>query len=356
MNESQSDNIAQPAGGSDNGPSAQARESGWLARLKASLGLVSDRSLRASLETALEQPERLSTAFSPEERLMLLNILGFRELRVEDVMVPRADIIACEENVLISDLMKLFHTAGHSRIPVYRAVVDDPRGMVHIKDLMGWITGRAANGRRRAAPASAAKPGGAARGGARPPKRAKLDFERVDVTRTLGEARIVRPVLFVPPSMPAVDLLVKMQSTRVHLALVVDEYGGTDGLVSIEDLVEEIVGDIEDEHDPANAPRIERNEDGDYIADARLPIEDFSALIGRDPALCAYDEDIDTLGGLVFTLLGRVPARGEVVTDPGGLEFEVLDADPRRIKKLKVVVRRPGAAESRAPVGEGEGK
>ena len=128
MNESQSDNIAQPAGGSDNGPSAQARESGWLARLKASLGLVSDRSLRASLETALEQPERLSTAFSPEERLMLLNILGFRELRVEDVMVPRADIIACEENVLISDLMKLFHTAGHSRIPVYRETLDDPRG------------------------------------------------------------------------------------------------------------------------------------------------------------------------------------------------------------------------------------
>lgn len=249
-------------------------------------------------------------------------------------MVPRADIIACEENVRISELMQLFRSAGHSRVPVYRETLDDPRGMVHIKDLMSWITTRAANGRRRTQ---------AQNGTPKPARRGKIDLDRVDVDMSLAAARIVRPVLFVPPSMPAVDLLVKMQSTRVHLALVVDEYGGTDGLVSIEDLVEEIVGDIEDEHDPANAPRIERTEEGDYIADARYAIEDFCALIGCDPGLADYGDEVDTLGGLVFTLLGRVPARGEVVSDTHGLEFEVLDADPRRIKKLKVVVRLAGA-------------
>lgn len=347
MNDDRQQDDHPPSSPAHDTPAGPPRENGWLARLKASLGLVSDQSLRENLETALERPESLSAAFSPEERLMLLNILGFRELRVEDVMVPRADIIACEENVRVSELMQLFRSAGHSRIPVYHETLDDPRGMVHIKDLMSWITSRAANGRRRAPQPDDARPA--------PKKRGAIDLERVDISKTLAAARIVRPVLFVPPSMPAVDLLVKMQSTRVHLALVVDEYGGTDGLVSIEDLVEEIVGDIEDEHDPANAPLIERTEEGDYIADARYAIEDFSTLIERDPGLADYGDDVDTLGGLVFTLLGRVPVRGEVVSDPNGLEFEVLDADPRRIKKLKVVVRPPGAgpAGAAAPAAGG---
>lgn len=310
----------------------RSRDAGWIARLKAALGLASDETFRRDLATALEAPERTATAFSPEERLMLLNILGFRELRIDDVMVPRADIIACDERVRIGELMDIFRTAGHSRIPVYRETLDDPVGMVHIKDLMSWITARARRPRRGNAKADAVKKtDGCA-----------LDLARVDVGKPLSSAKIIRPVLFVPPSMPAVDLLVKMQATRIHLALVVDEFGGTDGLVSIEDLVEEIVGDIEDEHDPANAPQIKPTGDGGYIADARLPIEDLRILVGHDLAIAEEDEDVDTIGGLVFSALGRVPVRGEIVAYPGGLEFEVLDADPRRIKKLKFYVARPG--------------
>ena len=332
MNESQSDNIAQPAGGSDNGPSAQARESGWLARLKASLGLVSDRSLRASLETALEQPERLSTAFSPEERLMLLNILGFRELRVEDVMVPRADIIACEENVLISDLMKLFHTAGHSRIPVYRETLDEPIGMVHIKDVMNAITKGATLSKAELAARKTPVPGG-------------LDLKRFRLNRTLASTRIVRKMLFVPPSMPALDLLAQMQATRIHMAIVIDEYGGTDGLVTIEDLMEEIVGDIEDEHDNDDETMIRTAADGSLVVDARMPIEEISEETGIAFDAHEASDEIDTLGGLVFTLVGRIPVRGELIPYSENVELEVVDADPRRIKRLKIHRRSPKSGQ-----------
>ena len=320
----------------------QRREAGWLARLKNSLGLVTDRSLRESLETALEKPEHLSAAFSPEERLMLLNILGFRELRIDDVMVPRADIIACEERVPIGELLKVFRSAGHSRIPIYRETLDEPIGMVHIKDLMSWITARAQNGRRRSR-GSSADSGSNHKPSAAP----ELDLQKVDFSKPLSAAKIIRPALFVPPSMPAIDLLVKMQATRIHLALVVDEYGGTDGLVSIEDLVEEIVGDIEDEHDLAHAPRIEPTEDGGYVADARFSIEDLREMIGRDLGLSAVEDEVDTLGGLVFSHLGRIPVRGEIVTYNSELEFEVLDADPRRIKKLKLFINAPGETRKR---------
>ncbi|MDP2619365.1 MAG: hemolysin family protein [Hyphomicrobiales bacterium] len=319
------------------------RETGWLARLKSSLGLVSDQTLRESLETALERPEHLSAAFSPEERLMLLNILGFRELRIEDVMVPRADIIACEERVQIGKLLRIFRSAGHSRIPVYRETLDDPTGMVHIKDLMSWMTEQAQKGRRRARGAAA----GTSEAERKPTADAGLDLRGIDFSKPLTSAEVIRPVLFVPPSMPAVDLLVKMQTTHIHLALVVDEYGGTDGLVSIEDLVEEIVGEIEDEHDLAHAARIEPTEDGGYIVDARFPIEDFREKMGRDLGLTAAEEEVDTLGGLVFSELGRIPVRGEIVTYNDHLEFEVLDADPRRIKKLKVFIQEPGEARKR---------
>jgi CBS domain containing-hemolysin-like protein len=318
------------------------REAGWLTRLKNSLGLVSDLTLRESLETALEKPEHLSAAFSPEERLMLLNILGFRELRIEDVMVPRADIIACEEGEQIGKLLKTFRSAGHSRIPVYRETLDDPVGMVHIKDLMAWMTARAQNGRRR--PKAAAGTSADAR---KPAADGGFDLRRIDFAKPLSSAKVIRPVLFVPPSMPAVDLLVQMQATRIHLALVVDEYGGTDGLVSIEDLVEEIVGEIEDEHDATQTAQIEPTEDGGYIVDARFSIEDFRAMIGRDLGLAAAEEDIDTLGGLVFSELGRIPVRGEIVAYNDRIEFEVLDADPRRIKKLKVFVKAPGETRTR---------
>lgn len=348
-----------PAGsGAATGEEVQRRRDlGWLARLRASLGLGPDVSLRQSLETALEQPGQVAAAFSPEERLMLLNILGFRELRVEDVMVPRADIISVEQGVMLGELLTIFRRAGHSRIPVYRDTLDDPVGMVHIKDLMSWLTQQAANGRRQRGTATPATPADAGAKAGPAKKAAGVDLARIDLGRSLVSAKIMRPVLFVPASMPAVDLLVKMQATRNHMALVIDEYGGTDGLATIEDLVEEIVGDIEDEHDPSNEVKIEPVEDGGYIADARFAIEDFRALIGQDLGLSDAEEDVDTLGGLVFSLLGRIPVRGEIVTYPGGLEFEVLDADPRRIKRLKVFVKAPPPRKRRGRKGDdGEGK
>ena len=326
------------------------RDAGWLVRLKAALGLGPDVSIRQSLETALEHPGPMTAVFSPEERLMLLNILGFRQLRIEDVMVPRADIIAVDETTELGDLLRIFEKAGHSRIPTYRDTLDDPSGMVHIKDLMGFVTRQGRHGRvAQRASTPPAPPDAAA-----PPRvaPASLDLGKVDLGKTLSSTKLVRPVLFVPPSMPAVDLLVQMQATRIHMALVVDEYGGTEGLVSIEDLVEEIVGDIEDEHDPAEDAQIVASEDGSYIADARAMIEDFRELIGKDLGLSEVEEDVDTLGGLVFSLLGRIPVRGEIVTYPGGLEFEVLDADPRRVKRLKVHLRDAPAERKRRRGGE----
>ena len=333
-------NVPTPDSDAQSEERSERREPGWLSRFKAALGLASDVSLRASLETALEHPGSMAQVFSPEERLMLINILGFRQLRVEDVMVPRADIIAIDETVTIADLLRVFEKAGHSRIPTYRETLDDPTGMVHIKDVMGWMTAQA----RRVRPRKGAEGGESA---AKPERGITLDLASVDLKKPLAGVKLTRPVIFVPPSMPAVDLLVKMQTTRVHLALVVDEYGGTDGLVSIEDLVEEIVGDIEDEHDSDEEAQIAPQADGSFIADARAPIEDFRELIGFDLGLSEIEEEIDTLGGLVFSLLGRVPVRGEIVAYPGGLEFEILDADPRRVKRLRVRVLPPGEGRKR---------
>jgi CBS domain containing-hemolysin-like protein len=200
-------------------------------------------------------------------------------------------------------LVALFREAQHSRLPVYRETLDDPTGFVHIKDVLSLI-----------------EPGESGTFHLRP--------------ATIGE--IKRPILPVPPSMPVLDLLVKMQTAHVQLALVIDEYGGTDGLVSIEDLIEEIVGDIEDEHDEDDVP-LRRDEAGAYIADARVDLEDFRAETGL--ALDVEDEaaeDVDTLGGVVTFLLGRVPQRGEIVAHPAGYEIEVLEADPRRVKRLRI--------------------
>ncbi len=260
------------------------------------------------------QPE-LSTA----ERDMFFNLLGFNELRTEDVMVPRSDIVAVEENTNLDDLIKAFREANHSRLPVYRETLDDPRGMVHIKDLLGWL----------------------AEAGDR-----KIDGENFAI------ARIRREILYVPPSMPAIDLLLKMQASRIHMALVIDEFGGTDGLVSIEDLVEEIVGDIEDEHDEAERDDLIERADGVIDAIARAEIEDLEDMLGLTLVSEEREDELDTLGGLVFDMLGRVPQRGEVVVHPSGIEFEIVDADPRRIKRMLV---HPGAAASRKPDDEDGG-
>ncbi len=309
-------------------------------RVRTVLGGNGDTTLRESLEDVIEQHEVEGDSLSAEERSMLQNILAFGELRVEDVMVPRADIVAVEHIASIGDLIDIFRTAGHSRLPVYRDTLDDPIGMVHIKDVMGWI---AAKGMRKTRAKKSAKP---PQQPARPASTVP-DLSKADLSTPLSDTRIRRDVLFVPPSMPAIDLLAKMQSTRIHMAVVVDEYGGTDGLASIEDLVEEIVGEIEDEHDADDTPMI-TDVEGGYDADARLPIEDLEEILGFELGSEDDDEDFDTLGGLVFDMVGRVPVRGELIRHKTGIEFEVLQGDPRRLRKLRIHLspRRPGRPQA----------
>ena len=321
----------------------QAREP-WYDRLLHVFHLRPRDSLRDDIEDALAEPDTGENAFSPLERAMLKNVLGLHKVRVDDVMIPRADIVAVSMETSLGDLMKLFRTAGHSRLPVYGETLDDPRGMVHIRDFVDHIAGRAEAGTRRA---PTGQPEGEAAAPVLPPRARRgaralrtLNLASVDLSVTLAAARIQRPVLFVPPSMPAIDLLVRMQATRTHMALVIDEYGGTDGLISIEDLIEMVVGDIEDEHDVAEGHLIQRVEgEGDvFVADARAGLAEVSAASGVDLVAAVGDmaEEIDTIGGLIVTLAGRVPSRGELISGPGDLEFEVLDADPRRVKRLRL--------------------
>ena len=273
---------------------------------------------------------------------MLLRLLRFGDSRVEDVMVPRADIIAIEEDAPIAELLQAFEKAGVSRVPIFRDTLDDPRGMVHIKDLFSWLMAQSRDNSTIARINGADQPsiGGlevsSPAAGPDGDNTADPDFGSFDLSRPVSMARIKRQVLYVPPSMPAMNLLIKMQSTRIHMALVVDEYGGTDGLVTIEDLVEQIVGDIEDEHDEAEVANISEDPKLGLIASARTPIAELEDRLGRKLLTEAEDEEIDTLGGLVFTIVGRVPARGELVRHHSGVEFEVLDADARRVKTLKI--------------------
>ena len=310
--------------------------------------------IRQDLADALLSGENFDNAFSPEERAMLHNILRFREVRVEDVMVPRADIEAVDINTTIGDLMVIFEESGRSRMPVYSETLDDPRGMVHIRDLLSYVTKQARNRRRngtRAQGQAAEKPD--AKPVAKPAQKLVMDLSRVDLNKTIGEAGILRKVLFVPPSMLASDLLERMQANRTQMALVIDEYGGTDGLASHEDIVEMVVGDIDDEHDDEEAMFTQTGEDV-FVADARVELEELSDAIGPDFDVADKLDDIDTLGGLIFAELGRIPTRGEVVQALPGFEFHILEADPRRIKRVRIIRRR--ATVRRRPVkGEGEG-
>lgn len=318
--------------------SQRAARPGILARIRAVLTPGHDTSLRESLEDVIEQHDSAQRDFSPEEHSMLLNILGFGKKRIEDVMVPRADITGIDQSATISELMATFKSAGHSRLPVYRETLDDLVGMVHIKDVMGWLTAVAL----KPVKSKTTKPGGS---NAEP----KLQLADVNLSKTLFQVRLHREVLFVPPSMLAMDLLVKMQTTRIHLAIVVDEYGGTDGLVSIEDLVEEIVGEIEDEHDIEDGPLIMEDGPSAYIADARVLLDDLISSAGL-AVLSEHDDDIDTLGGLVFSLVGRVPVRGELILHRSGVEFEILEADPRRLKMVRIHLK-PSARHAKVPAG-----
>jgi CBS domain containing-hemolysin-like protein len=254
---------------------------------------------------------------------MLQNILALRERRAEDVMVPRADIIAVQQDIPLGELMKVFESAGHSRLVVYDDTLDDAIGMVHIRDLIAYMTARASE---------TAKPGKRRK----KPLPAGLDLKAVDLAIPLSAAKLVRAMLFVPPSMPVMDLLARMQTSRIHLALIVDEYGGADGVVSIEDIMEQIVGEIADEHDEDEAPGVLRQADGSFLADARAQLEDVTAIVGPEFDVGDMANEVDTLGGYLAMRIGRVPVRGELVPGPGRYELEVLDADPRRVKKLKI--------------------
>ncbi len=269
----------------------------WVRLLRRSKG---GETVREALEDLIDDRDDSGVPIDDHERALLGNIMHLRERSAYDVMVPRADIVAVDAETSLNDLTELFTKCGHSRLPVHRGDLDDVIGMVHIKDVLAALR----------------------------------------LGKPFQIQRIVRRVLFVSPSMRVMDMLVEMRLKRTHMALVVDEYGGIDGLVTIEDLVEQIVGEIEDEHDRTAEPDMAVRPDGVIEADARTPIEEFEQLVG--PLLTDEEkEDVDTLGGLVFFIAGRVPSRGELVCHPSGLEFEVVDADPRRIKWLRV--RRPVA-------------
>lgn len=293
---------------------------GLLERLRALLGL-GPGSVRDDIEDALEDATE-DADFTPQERAILKNVLGLHDVRVADIMVPRADIIAVAADTPLSEVLSLFRTAGHSRLPVYGETLDDPQGMIHIRDFVDFLASEPRFG--------LAPDDGVIKG------RTRLVGVEIGLSMPLTDAAILRPVLYAPRSMPALDLLLKMQTSRTHMALVIDEYGGTDGLVSIEDVVESIVGDIEDEHDEAERPKVAMAPDGAYFIEARAPLDEVSEAVGFDFSALAEAEDVDTIGGLITGHVGRVPSRGEIVSGLGDFEFEVLDADPRRIKRLKI--------------------
>jgi magnesium and cobalt transporter len=259
-------------------------------------------------EAASQQNTSETPGLDRHERALIANVLRLRETMADDVMVPRADIVAMRADVTLAQAIEMIRNDGHSRLPVYREQLDDLLGMVHVKDVFAYA-GR--------------------------PEEFAID-------------KILRRPLLVAPQTPVLDLLLQMRQARVHMALVVDEYGGIDGLVTIEDLVETITGDIADEHDDVVAPMLTERPDGALDLNARLSIEEFEERVG--PILTSDERaaDIDTIGGLVFTLAGRVPARGEVISHPSGYEFRILEADPRRIRRLRA--RKPEPVAEPAPV------
>jgi magnesium and cobalt transporter len=273
-----------------------------LDRLRQMLGRQPEHSLRESIAELVQEAadEQVVAGAQPEldrqERALIANVLRLRETTADDVMVPRADIVAMRVDVTLEQALQQIRSEGHSRLPVFREQLDDIVGMVHIKDVYAYV-GR--------------------------PEAFSL------------EAVLRRP-LMVAPQMPVLDLLLQMRQQRMHLALVIDEYGGVDGLVTIEDLVETIVGDIADEHDEVQAAMVVERPDGALDINARLPVEEFEHRVGPVLSEDERDADIETVGGLVFTLAGRVPAKGEVISHPSGIEFRVLDADPRRIRRVRV--------------------
>ncbi|GLR84173.1 hemolysin family protein [Bradyrhizobium iriomotense] len=300
---------------------------GWLVRAIRTLFGWKAGSVRDDLQVVLDATTPDDAGFSAVERTMLRNILNLHERRIADVMVHRADIIAVKRDIPLGELMDRFESAGHSRFVVYNETLDDPVGIVHIRDLLTFMTAKA-----RVSEATKTK--------RKKPLPAGLDLRAVDLALPLHDANIIRKLLYVPPSMRAIDLLAQMQASRIHLALVVDEYGGSDGLVSLEDIVEQIVGEIDDEHDSDEPPSIVRQADNSFIADARASLDDVRSVIGEDFVTGEAGEEVETLGGYLVSFVGRLPVRGEVISGPGNYEVEVLDADPRRVKRLRIAARK----------------
>lgn len=337
------DSPSQPVPNASSTPREAAPERSeerWIDRLRLRLGLKPQASIRENLAEVLDDNAPASTGFTPEERAMLKNILQFKESRVFDIAVPRADIVAVQKDVALADVMQTFEDAGHTRLVVYDDTLDDPVGMVHIKDLVAHLFTDA----KKAARAARRKTKTKAKDDP------TVDLGTVDLSVTLAASKLIRPILFVPPSMPAVDLLARMQATRIQLALVVDEYGGTDGLVALKDVVERIVGEIDDEHEEDNGRAVIPTPEGAFVADGRAAIEDVREALGAefDPGE-EVSSEVDTLGGYLAVLAGHVPVRGELVPGPGPFEFEVLDADPRRVKRVKITRGKTAPKPPRAP-------
>lgn len=278
------------------------RERSWWQAFKESLPWsATEPTVREAIAELIEEGGEPGAPMDAHERLLLTNILRLRDVTAADVMMPRADIVAAAIDTALPELVRRIVEEGVSRMPVYRETLDDAVGLVHIKDAVRHMVG-----------------GGEA-----------------------SLSRILRPILFVAPSMRVLDLLLEMRVKRTHMALVIDEYGGVDGLVTIEDLVEQIVGEIDDEHDIEEDPELVWRADTVLEADARVSIEDFEHVVG--PLLTPEErDDVDTLGGLVFAIAGHIPARGELVPHSSGIEFQIVDADPRRIKRLRVRNLPPG--------------
>jgi len=313
-----SDSLAQTAANSSEPPSSPAptpaRGPSIWNRVKAMLarGTVS---LRDDLQVALDEQGSAETAdFSESERTILQNVLKLSNVSVADVMVERSDIQAIEIDINLGTLLAKFREIGHSRLPVYEDGLDNILGFVHVKDAIGKITAPNTD----------------------PSKEVPVKLVSTVLKQKISKFELVRTAMFVPTFMPVGDLLQSMRASRVHMAIVVDEYGGTDGLVTIEDLLEAVVGEIEDEHDELAAALIRKVGADTYIADARAELKDVRTLLGPDFDPGDYAEDVDTIGGLVFDLAGHVPKRGERVSNLAGFEFEVLAADSRRIKRLRI--------------------
>ena len=257
-----------------------------------------NNNLKQSIETVLDGDLKGTEGISKHERLMLLNILKIDGIRSSDIMIPRADIGAVELNDSFEKVLEVFIKEAHSRVPIYEKNLDNIIGMIHIKDL--------------------------------------VNYQNQKKTETNFLQNLKREILEIPPSMPVLDLLLKMQLTRLHMGIVIDEYGCTDGLVTIEDVIEEITGEIEDEHDEKNLPMLIKSSLNTFEASARIEIDELQKVTNVE-FLNSYDnDDVDTLGGLIFSITGRVPQRGEIIKHTSGTTFEIKDADPMKIKSVKV--------------------